>query len=159
MAIVGQGWAQLAAILILFVTPARAVPLTKSGYCTWAGKEPGAAYDRVSISQGDHLMIAVNDPVFRSWGNSIDNRVQLTANHEAHRVQIRGAWTDVVPGLSTLSAYLYADARRTLGGAKSVQLWKGRKLLVDVPFENMPTTRQLNACVPPPGRHSDSEEH
>jgi hypothetical protein len=58
-----------------------------------------------------------------------------------------------------LSAYLYADARRALGGAKSVQLWKGRKLLADVQLENMPSAEQLNACVPPTNRHSDSEEH
>ena len=63
----------------------------------------------------------------------------------------------MVPQLSTLSAYLDADARRLVGGATSVQLWRGGKLLVDVPLENTPSAKQLNACVRRDG-HDDKDE-
>jgi hypothetical protein len=140
-------------------SPAGAVGFSKAAYCTWHAKEPGAVYDRVSIEQGDHLMLANNDPVFRPLGNSIGNTVELTTNHSSRQVRIRNAWTDVVPSVSSLSAYLYADARRVLGDAKSLQLWRRGKLLVDIPLGNTPSTRQLNACVPHNLHNDEAEEH
>jgi hypothetical protein len=145
--------------LVSAQTPALAVPFTKAAYCTWHAKEPGAIYDRVAIEQGDHLMIVIQDPVFRSWGDSVGNTVELSTNHSSRRVRIRDAWTDVVPQLSLLGGYLNANARRMLGGAKSVQLWKRGELLVDVPLENTPSTKQLNACVPRNSHDDEAEEH
>jgi hypothetical protein len=139
------------------ISPADAVTLNKIGACTWEAREPGAAYDRFSIEQGDHLMISLHDSVFESWGNSAGNTIELSANHAPKRVRIRDAWTDVVPGQAILGAYLYAEARRVLGGAKSMQLWKQGKMLVDLPLVNTPSTKQLNACVPH-NRHDDEAE-
>ena len=151
--------------LVSVHSPADAVAFTKSAYCTWHAKEPGAIYDQVSIEQGDHLMIHIDDPVFQSWGDSVDNTVDLSTNHSSRRVRIRDAWTDVTPSSwrpspqSTLGAYLDAAARRLLGSAKSVQLWRRGKLLVDVPLENTPSTKELNACVPRSSHDDEAEEH
>ena len=145
--------------LVSAQSPAIAVAFTKTAYCDWHAKEPGAIYDRIAIGQGDHLMITIDDPVFRSWGDSVGNTVELSTNHSSRRVHIRDAWTDVVPQLSLLGGYLHAEARRLLGGAKSVQLWRRGELLVDVPLENTPSTKQLNACVPRYSHDDEAEEH
>lgn len=149
----------LAAMMLAAAAPtANAVTFGKVAYCTWKAREPGAVYDRVSISQGDHLMIHINDRVFQSWGNSDGNTIELSTNHARKRVRIRGAWTTVVPKRASLGAYLYADARRSLGGARSIQIWRRGKMIVDIRVANTPSTAQLNACVPLDRPHDEAEE-
>ena len=155
-----MGRSGVAAVVLVAVlpAPAQAVAFSKFAYCYWRAKEPGAVYDRVSVEAGDdNPFIVFNDPAFRKWSESARYTIELSANHQPRRVRIRGAWADVVPQLSTLSAYLDADARRLVGGATSVQLWRGGKLLVDVPLENTPSAEQLNACVRRDG-HDDKDE-
>ena len=141
--------------------PARPlVPFVKSeAYCSWdmhaKGKEK---WIRGGIGRGDeNPMINFVDRAFDGWSDSERHAIEVSVGDPKRRLPA-SAWASKgseAPG----SAAFYMDApmRRLIGGATSLQIWKGGKPVFNTRLANTPSAAELDACIQKPGWDVDSE--
>jgi hypothetical protein len=143
--------------------PARpAVPFEKHAEidCDWMMKSPAEEWIRGSIGQGDgDPILYLVDPAFNGWSETEDQVVELSVGGSAELTEARAYAVAAGEGPSALGIYLDEDARKFVGGAEQVTVWKGGKPVLNLAFANTPSAAELDACVRPPGwdEHGDSE--
>jgi hypothetical protein len=143
--------------------PARSlVPYVATGDigCSWTIHDPKEQWIRGTIGQGDDdPVINFVDQTFHDWSDSEDHQIEVSAGDPARRVSVSG-WASNAGGQTPGSIGFYMDSgmRRLIGGAASVQIWKGGKPVYHAVLAGTPTAAQLNACVRPPSNPDETDE-
>lgn len=143
--------------------PARAlVPFVAEGDvgCTWTMRERKGEWTRGSIERGDEdPMMGLDDNVFKSWSDSEDHMIEVSVGDAERRLPAR-AWAtyggDEAPG--SIGFYMDSELRKLIGGATSVQVWKGGKPVFNTLLANTPSSAELDDCVRPPTDPAETDE-
>jgi hypothetical protein len=144
--------------------PARAlVPFVRDAGtdCIWTMHDKSEKWIRGSIGRGDEdPVFDFVDPAFAGWSDSDRHPIEVSAGDPARRLPA-SAWAagaeSTTPG--SIGFYANAQLRKLIGGASSIQIWKGGKPIFNAALANTPSAAELDACVVPPGQaaHSDEE--
>jgi hypothetical protein len=129
--------------------------------CVWRMHDKSEKWIRGGIGRGDEdPMIDFVDWAFHGWSDSERHAIEISVGDPARRLPAT-AWSTSGGGQTPGSLAFYMDAklRQMIGGATSLQVWKGGKPVFSTLLANTPTAAQLDACVRPPSdpEHTDEE--
>lgn len=143
--------------------PARSlVPYVATGDigCYWTMHDPNEKWIRGGIGRGDQdPVIDFVDRAFYDWSDSEDHKIEVSVGDPALRLPA-SAWASNAAGQTPGSIGFYMDAklRQLIGGATSVQIWKGGKAVYHAVLAGTPTAAELDACVGPPSNPDETDE-
>lgn len=129
--------------------------------CSWTMHDrPREKWIRGGIGRGDDdPVINFVDRAFYDWSDSEDHKIEISVGDPARRLPASG-WASNAGGQTPGSIGFYMDAklRQLIGGATSVQIWKGGKAVYHAVLSGTPTAAQLDACVQPPSNPDETDE-
>jgi hypothetical protein len=141
--------------------PAQAAkPWAKEDACRWWLSDADGKSLRASIEQSsDGLVLTVSDDAFRTWSELETPKVELRFDRDPKRRATLEGWVSLGGGtVGMFGLYLDATARKAMGEATTLELFRDGKLVVTLPLAATPTAAELEACVPPPSTGSSDSE-
>ena len=153
----------LATVASTSPAPRPAVPFVEVGDvgCHWTMHDKEREkWIRGGIGQGDEdPILDLVDSAFDSWSNSEEHAIEVSAGDSSRRLPAT-AWASPSDGETpgSIGFYMDADLRQMIGGATSLQIWKGGKAVYSGLLSATPSAAELDSCVRPPKSEDSDEE-
>ena len=164
MSPIDRNWILLGAVALVAcgsgdaVQGAPVAPWTKESDCSWWLSRDDGKSLRASISRGeDGVILTLADPVFNTWSDSGQPRVELRFNKDSKRRVLTDGWVSSGGDWGMFGLHLSDDTFRVMDRATNIELLHDGALVFEQPLAQTPTQAELEACVPTPGAQSDSE--